>query len=95
MHTKLDHALKQALLSEKLHLLTRDLPPSFLPNTHPYPFFPPTNKNGHQLLLEKPKSRVRAVLCPLSHRAPLVYMYGHVLSIGSGMYISVSRFGIF
>lgn len=88
--TTLSEDLRRLLMIEKVKQYTQDVPPSCTPNTNPYPLFHPLLKDDmRDMLLSRPKSNVRAVLCPLSHR-PLVYMYGQSLSIGSGEY---SRYG--
>ncbi|XP_065207865.1 uncharacterized protein LOC135836767 isoform X2 [Planococcus citri] len=82
--TTLSEDIRRILMMQKIKQLTEDLPPSFTPNANPYPLFHPLLKdNINDALPDRPKGKVRAVLCPLSHR-PLTYMYGQSLSIGLG-----------
>lgn len=82
-YTMLDRELKRFLINEELQSIVQDLPPSFLPDSAPYPFTPPF-MNNTLIPDKKSSSQVHAVLCPLSHRAPVIFMHDGTLSIGTG-----------
>lgn len=83
IYTQLDSSLKRLLINEELKSIVQDLPPSFSPESAPYPFTPPF-LNNTMVPDKKSSSKVHAVLCPLSHRAPIIFMYDGTLSIGTG-----------
>lgn len=82
-YTALDRDLKRLLINEELQSIVQDLPPSLLPDCPPYPFTPPFLNNA-LIPNEESSSKVHAVLCPLSHRAPIIFMKDGTLSIGTG-----------
>lgn len=81
--TKHSILLKKLLRESKLHSMIRSYPPSFIPDTVPYPFLP-SSISENSLLPFKPVKKVHAVLCPLSHQAPPIYMHNNILNVGTG-----------
>ena len=81
--TEHSNTLKLRLSKSKLHSIIRHYPPSFIPSTSPYPFFR-SSIGENSLLPNKPAKIAHAVLCPLSHQAPPIYMYSNTLKVGTG-----------